>query len=399
MDRNMTETTARVHAFVGVPFHYQFSRELSLGLNLCLKTLSDTILTIASETSPGETPLWNRIVAELEAATPAEFLLLVKEPALLFSAGAIPALVAVLDQNPDYKAVIPGDIRDHARPGEVPYLSLRGFEAFTARLANQRPDQIPYDDRAPPCALIRTSALQDLELPSEPIHVIERIAERTVIALTAHVHSFCDYYDHDRQQLLTLIPEDVHSLLDIGCAHGYFGKAVKAARNCRVVGIEMNPTEGRRAQQHLDRVLIGDALAVSPEERFDCVSCLDVIEHLVEPSLLLERIGRDFLTAQGYLLLSIPNVSHWSTVADLLAGRWDYMPAGLLCNTHLRFFTLSSIRGLLAEHGFDMLRVHPETVPMPEAIRGAVSTLQSPGMDIDVAGLNALSYDILARKR
>ena len=39
----------------------------------------------------------------------------------------------------------------------------------------------------------------------------------------------------------------------------------------------------------------------------------------------------------GVVVLSVPNVGHWSVVADLLAGRWDYLPAGLVCVTHLRF--------------------------------------------------------------
>ena len=45
------------------------------------------------------------------------------------------------------------------------------------------------------------------------------------------------------------------------------------------------------------------------------------------------------VTPGGRLVLSVPNVGHWAVVEDLLAGRWDYLPIGLLCYTHYRFFT------------------------------------------------------------
>ena len=54
----------------------------------------------------------------------------------------------------------------------------------------------------------------------------------------------------------------------------------------------------------------------------------------------------------GYLVLSVPNIGHWSVVKALLKGQFQYIPLGLLCIGHLRWFTESSIREALTDAGF-----------------------------------------------
>jgi hypothetical protein len=49
--------------------------------------------------------------------------------------------------------------------------------------------------------------------------------------------------------------------------------------------------------------------------------------------------------------MSLPNASHLTVVASLLAGRFPYQSKGLLDNTHLRFFGREDIDALLRECG------------------------------------------------
>jgi len=97
------------------------------------------------------------------------------------------------------------------------------------------------------------------------------------------------------------------------------------------------------------------------------------------------------------LLLSIPNVGHWSVVEDLLAGRWDYLPVGLLCNTHMRFFTLKTIRDLLENNSFVVEKIERVKIPMPDPVKAAMQTLTKHVVEIDVPSLETLHYNILAR--
>ena len=62
--------------------------------------------------------------------------------------------------------------------------------------------------------------------------------------------------------------------------------------------------------------------------------------------------AREWLTPDGRLVASIPNVRHHSVVRSLLQGNWTYESAGLLDRTHLRFFTRREIEKLFHRAGF-----------------------------------------------
>ena len=66
---------------------------------------------------------------------------------------------------------------------------------------------------------------------------------------------------------------------------------------------------------------------------------------------------RRLLRPGGRIVLSIPNVGHYSVVEDLLAGRWDYLPIGLLCYTHFRFFTRATLASWLERLGFSRYQI------------------------------------------
>jgi len=59
----------------------------------------------------------------------------------------------------------------------------------------------------------------------------------------------------------------------------------------------------------------------------------------------------------------IPNIGHWSIVAGLLAGRFDYAEEGLLDRTHLRFFTLPSMVDLFRRAGLNPLEARGRRLP------------------------------------
>ena len=149
------------------------------------------------------------------------------------------------------------------------------------------------------------------------------------------------------------MPESARRVLDIGCGAGRLGEAIKQRQQASVCGIELDARAAEAARQRLDHVWAGDVerldIQIAPGS-FDAIVCADVLEHLREPGRLLEQ-AREWLTPDGRLIASIPNVRHHSVVRSLLQGNWTYESAGLLDRTHLRFFTRREIEKLFHRAG------------------------------------------------
>lgn len=165
-------------------------------------------------------------------------------------------------------------------------------------------------------------------------------------------------------KLLALIPEGGR-VLDVGCAFGLFSAAIKQRRRCAVVGIEIDPGMAAAARQHCDEVLQGDALQIVPSlpRDFDVVIAADVLEHLPDPSAMLQAL-RGVLKSGGALLASIPNITHASIVLELARGRFPRSREGLLDETHIRFWGEAELLQLFCEAGFaarvaDRVRMDP----------------------------------------
>ncbi len=57
------------------------------------------------------------------------------------------------------------------------------------------------------------------------------------------------------------------------------------------------------------------------------------------------------------MIISVPNVAHIDVRLMLLEGRWDYQQTGLMDDTHLRWFTKTSLRELLNHAGLVAIRL------------------------------------------
>lgn len=182
-------------------------------------------------------------------------------------------------------------------------------------------------------------------------------------------HEFIDYYGEVRDDVLPFLPEGARDVLEVGCGRGVTGRLIQERLGCRVTGVELNPVVAREAARHLHRVIQGDVQTLDLEGRYDTVIALELVEHLVDSESFLARV-RELLAPGGRAIFSIPNVGHWSIVEDLLAGRWDYLPIGLLCYTHYRFFTRRSLGDWLRRSGIERFELIPQKTELPERFTG-----------------------------
>jgi hypothetical protein len=94
---------------------------------------------------------------------------------------------------------------------------------------------------------------------------------------------------------------------------------------------------------------------------FDVVLLGDVLEHLRDPWATL----RALTALGGRIVLSVPNVAHWTGRRALLRGRFPYAEHGLFDRTHLRFFTLASARALAEGAGLRIVAERFAPAPLP----------------------------------
>ena len=154
--------------------------------------------------------------------------------------------------------------------------------------------------------------------------------------------------------LLRLVGRD-QEVLEIGCATGYMTRVLATRQGCRVTGFEINAEAARLAQPFLQRLITGDleraADLAEIAGEFDVVLIGDVLEHLAAPGPAL-RAFRAHLRPGGRLIVSLPNVAHWSIRRALLAGRWELTDVGLMDRTHLRWYTRRTAAALLEATGY-----------------------------------------------
>lgn len=162
-----------------------------------------------------------------------------------------------------------------------------------------------------------------------------------------------DYYADPRPDVQAMVSPAGRRILDVGCASGALGAALKAAGAAHVAGVEQHPEAVRRARLSLDRVVEGDILTAElpfqPGE-FDYIIFADVLEHLPTPEAALQRY-LTFLAEGGAVVVSVPNMRFYLILLRLLFDRWSYVDSGIRDRTHLRIFTRRSLETLVASCG------------------------------------------------
>ncbi|MBV9287275.1 MAG: class I SAM-dependent methyltransferase [Hyphomicrobiales bacterium] len=163
------------------------------------------------------------------------------------------------------------------------------------------------------------------------------------------------YYRLERGEMLSFVPQGTATLLDIGCAEGYFVEAVKKKYpQCETWGVEPDAAAAQEAAKRVDHVLCDrfEHISTLPVCYFDTVIMNDSLEHFQYPEPVLRTVAK-LLKQNGALVLSLPNVRFYPVVRDLLfRNDWEYQDSGVLDRTHFRFFTTKSARRLLERNGF-----------------------------------------------
>jgi SAM-dependent methyltransferase len=350
----------------------------------------------ARTVSPDRDPLVGDAAGDspvvLVVADPEAYLL--PEPAL--------RLVADLASRPDFDVVLPVSNEPEAEearcapPFVYPTPTLLA-EAAALAAASTAPIHRAVSPASPVYAVRRPalSALpRDLPLRDVPRRAA---AQGFSVGLDpgAYLHRYGAMDASAREDLASRVPPSARAVLDVGCSRGATAPALRARGVATIVGIEPDAEDAAAAAKVYDRVLACrlDEVDEDFSGRFDAILFGDVLEHLVDPSDALARV-RPWLANTGRLIASVPNAGHWSVVDDLIRGRFDYVPYGLLSGTHLRLFTRRTLEDLFAASGFVVESI--DTVALPSSPdgdrrRARLKTFPGASADLDAAEFIAVA--------
>lgn len=172
-----------------------------------------------------------------------------------------------------------------------------------------------------------------------------------------------DYSPFFNQYVFEGVPPE-SKCLDVGCWTGNLGKSLIEKKGCLVDGLDFKAEvlEAALRNGYRKTFLINlnnehfDLKAI--DQKYQVIIFADVLEHLIDPRGVLSHF-KNYLTPDGQIIISLPNVAFILNRVQLLLGRWDYRNYGILDKTHLRFYTIKSGVDMVESAGFKIVKLKP----------------------------------------
>jgi O-antigen biosynthesis protein len=157
------------------------------------------------------------------------------------------------------------------------------------------------------------------------------------------------------QKIINFVGQNKH-VLDVGCSEGLISKKINE-NNCKVVGIELDSAAAQIAENYCQDLIVGnvESINLDPkyEKYFDIIIFADILEHLKEPSNVLNRFKK-YLKDEGFIIISLPNISNWRIRLQILFGNFEYQEYGILDIGHIRFFNEKTAKQMINEAGYEI---------------------------------------------
>ena len=181
-----------------------------------------------------------------------------------------------------------------------------------------------------------------------------------------NVYTFKDFEGSSHRILIDLISrysDTACTLLDLGAAGGELGDALRRKFRRRI-GFEFDVDRISDLHSRFDQAVIADLESVRRlPARADAIVLADILEHLRDPSKLLASV-RESLTSDGHVFVSVPNIANITVRIGLMFGIFEYRERGILDSSHLRFYTMRSIKRQIEGAGFRIVAIRGSSVPI-----------------------------------
>lgn len=170
------------------------------------------------------------------------------------------------------------------------------------------------------------------------------------------------HYRNDIVDEMTAERDEPVRVLEIGTGMGATASLIRSRfPNCEYTGIERNETIASYAKA-FGRVYAVDAeetdlSEIAGDKGYDYVILGDTLGCFRNPEVMLDKIA-GILKKRGRLIISIPNVRHWSVLLPLInEDRFSYGADGILSQDTVRLFTENEAARLISGAGFSIRNI------------------------------------------
>ena len=156
---------------------------------------------------------------------------------------------------------------------------------------------------------------------------------------------------------------DGRHVLDVGCGAGILTEAL-ARKGARVMGLDAGEAVIRVAGQHAEEsgleieYIVGDLenFATENTNRFDVITCMELLEHVPDPAALLHSCAR-LLRPKGHLVLATINRNLKSYLSAIFSAEhlFGLLPKGT--HDYASFIRPSELNRWLREANFKVLDI------------------------------------------
>jgi len=163
----------------------------------------------------------------------------------------------------------------------------------------------------------------------------------------------------ERVEVASRYIKECKRVLDIGCGDGSLALFIKG--KVKIYGVDKSKKilEIARKRGFLIKKLDLDKDSLPYQNSyFDCVTCLDVIEHIKDPNSLVREIYR-VLKRGGRLIISAPNIRFSDHIVTLVfKGRFPTTSEDKTAydGGHIHYFTFSDLKEILKGAGFKIIQ-------------------------------------------
>src|SRR3989344_3137619 len=152
--------------------------------------------------------------------------------------------------------------------------------------------------------------------------------------------------------VLDLLGNNHNSILDVGCASGWFLSEVQK-RNpkavCEGVDVYKAAIEYGKKKYPTLKLRYADAHKLPfRDESFDGVICSEVLEHVVEPERVLREIKR-VLKPEG---IAVVEMDSGNFLFRLIWYWWTHLRHGVWEDAHIHSFTAEKLENMIQQVGF-----------------------------------------------
>lgn len=148
-------------------------------------------------------------------------------------------------------------------------------------------------------------------------------------------------------------------ILELGCADGGFLELLSQRTSSQPFGIDISPVSVKIARRRGIKASVRDLSQKLPypDNSFDLVIALEVIEHLFDTDFFLSEINR-VTKKRGLLILSTPNLASLSNRLKLLLGFYPkYLEYSRDGAGHLHLYTPRVLSSQLQRHRFKIVKL------------------------------------------